>query len=104
MNRSHPTRPGVLLEDDDRHLESLESGCEGDAALPPLALPTSHAYSKKGPTATPENPARPQLPPASWTMMVGVRPRSRGVIHLAAVGSRCPGEDRRELPGRSLRT
>ena len=44
--------------------------------------PNFYAYSHGGPDATPENAARFNPPPASWSLAVGMRPRSRGAIHL----------------------
>src|SRR5262249_8883394 len=55
-----------------------------------LDAPNFYAYSKQGPTATPENAARLEPPPASWTMMVGMRPRSRGAIHLTGSDPTAP--------------
>jgi choline dehydrogenase len=47
-----------------------------------LDAPNFYAYSHGGPDATPENAARFKPPAASWSLAVGMRPKSRGVIHL----------------------
>jgi choline dehydrogenase len=50
-----------------------------DAAL---EAPNFYTYSHQGPDATPENAARFNPPVASWSLAVGMRPKSRGSIHL----------------------
>src|SRR5262249_10534516 len=47
-----------------------------------LEAPNFYAYSHGGPDATPENAARFNPPAASWSLAVGMRPKSRGTIHL----------------------
>ena len=47
-----------------------------------LDAPNFYAYAKQGPSATPEISARFKPPTASWSLMVGMRPKSRGTIHL----------------------
>lgn len=47
-----------------------------------LDAPNFYAYSHGGPDATPENAARFKPPAASWSLAVGMRPKSRGSIHL----------------------
>jgi choline dehydrogenase len=47
-----------------------------------LDSPNFYAYAKQGPTATPENAARFKPPAASWSLVIGMRPNSRGSIHL----------------------
>ena len=47
-----------------------------------LDSPNFCAYAKQGPTVTPENAARFKPPAASWSLVVGMRPRSRGAVHL----------------------
>ncbi|HVI10959.1 MAG TPA: GMC family oxidoreductase N-terminal domain-containing protein [Candidatus Binatia bacterium] len=47
-----------------------------------LDAPNFYAYSHQGPDATPENAARFNPPAASWSLAVGMRPKSRGAIHL----------------------
>ena len=51
-----------------------------DAALD---APNFYTYSHQGPDATPENAARFKPPVASWSLAVGMRPKSRGSIHLS---------------------
>jgi len=50
---------------------------------PELDAPNFYCYSHQGPNATPENAARFKPPDASWSLFVGMRPTSRGTIHLA---------------------
>jgi choline dehydrogenase len=45
--------------------------------------PNFYTYSHQGPDATPENAARFKPPVASWSLAVGMRPKSRGSIHLS---------------------
>src|SRR5262249_9717881 len=47
-----------------------------------LDAPNFFTYAKQGPLVTPENAARFVVPAASWSLAVGMRPRSRGAIHL----------------------
>ena len=47
-----------------------------------LDAPNFYAYSHGGPDVTPENAARFKPPAASWSLAVGMRPKSRGSIHL----------------------
>lgn len=47
-----------------------------------LDAPNFYAYSHQGPDATSENVARFKPPAASWSLAVGMRPKSRGAIHL----------------------
>jgi len=47
-----------------------------------LDAPNFYAYSHAGPDATPENAARFKPPAASWSLAVGMRPKSRGTIRL----------------------
>jgi choline dehydrogenase len=47
-----------------------------------LDAPNFYAYSHGGPDVTPENAARFKLPAACWSLAVGMRPKSRGVVHL----------------------
>jgi choline dehydrogenase len=50
-----------------------------DAAL---ETPNFYVYSHGGPDFTPENAARFTLPAACWSLSAGMRPNSRGIIHL----------------------
>jgi choline dehydrogenase len=47
-----------------------------------LDAPNFHASAWQGAAVTPENAARLNPPSNAWTMIVGMRPRSRGSIHL----------------------
>jgi choline dehydrogenase len=47
-----------------------------------LEAPNFYAYTHRGPDLTPENAARFKLPPDCWSMVLGMRPKSRGAIHL----------------------
>jgi len=47
-----------------------------------LDAPNFYAYARQGPSATPEIAARFKPPTGSWSLMVGMRPKSRGTIHL----------------------
>jgi choline dehydrogenase len=48
---------------------------------PALDAPNFYAYSHQGPDITPENAVRFKPPAASWSLAVGMRPKSRGAIH-----------------------
>jgi choline dehydrogenase len=47
-----------------------------------LDAPNFYAYSHGGPDTTAENAARFRPPSSSWSLAVGMRPTSRGIIHL----------------------
>src|SRR5262249_1703033 len=47
-----------------------------------LEAPNFYVYSHGGPDISPENAARFRLPTACWSLSAGMRPNSRGVIHL----------------------
>ena len=47
-----------------------------------LEAPNFYVYSHGGPDLTPENAARFKPPAACWSLSAGMRPNSRGVIHL----------------------
>jgi choline dehydrogenase len=49
---------------------------------PQLDAPNFYAFARKGSDVTPENAVRFMPPPATWSMVVGMRPESRGAIHL----------------------
>ena len=55
-----------------------------------LDSPNFYAYSHGGPDTTPENAARFKPPAASWSLAVGMRPRSLGAIHLTGPDSAHP--------------
>jgi choline dehydrogenase len=41
-----------------------------------------YAYTIQGPVVSPENAVRFNPPTASWSLVIGMRPKSRGAIHL----------------------
>ena len=47
-----------------------------------LDAPDFYTYAKHGPLATIENAVRFNPSPDSWSLVVGMRPRSRGTVHL----------------------
>jgi choline dehydrogenase len=47
-----------------------------------LEAPNFYVYSHGGPDFTPENAARFQPPASCWSLSGGMRPKSRGTIHL----------------------
>jgi choline dehydrogenase len=47
-----------------------------------LEAPNFYVYSHGGPDLTPENAARFKPPVACWSLSAGMRPNSRGAIHL----------------------
>ena len=47
-----------------------------------LEAPNFYVYSHGGPDFTPENAARFKPPAACWSLSAGMRPKSRGMIHL----------------------
>ena len=47
-----------------------------------LEAPNFYVYSHGGPDFTPENAARFKPPASCWSLSAGMRPNSRGVIHL----------------------
>ena len=49
---------------------------------PALEAPNFYVYSHGGPDFTPENAARFTPPAACWSLSAGMRPNSRGIIHL----------------------
>ena len=55
-----------------------------------LDAPNFYAYSAQGPYVTPENAVRFKPPAASWSLVVGMRPKSRGAIHLTGPGPADP--------------
>jgi choline dehydrogenase len=75
---------GCIWENTDKALPGAprsQTACfwKTDAAL---EAPNFFTYAKQGPFATPENEVRFNPPEASWSMAVGMRPKSRGTIHL----------------------
>jgi len=55
-----------------------------------LEAPNYYVYSHGGPDFTPENAARFKPPAACWSLSVGMRPVSRGFIHLTGSASSDP--------------
>jgi choline dehydrogenase len=49
---------------------------------PELDGPNFYAYTIQGPIVTPENGIRFSPPASSWSLVIGMRPNSRGAIHL----------------------
>ena len=47
-----------------------------------LGAPNFYVYSHGGPDFTPENAAKFKTPPACWSLAAGMRPNSRGSLHL----------------------
>ena len=47
-----------------------------------LDAPNFYAYSHPGPDTTHENAAKFKLPAGAWSLAVGMRPKSRGSVHL----------------------
>ena len=47
-----------------------------------LHAPNFYAYARRGPEVTAENAVRFNPPAASWSLIIGMRPKSRGAIHL----------------------
>jgi choline dehydrogenase len=47
-----------------------------------LDAPNFYSYARLGPSVTPENAARFNPSVDSWSMVIGMRPNSRGTIHL----------------------
>lgn len=47
-----------------------------------LDAPNAYAYSHPGPDITPENAAHFDLPTPCWSLVVGMRPKSRGSVHV----------------------
>jgi len=55
-----------------------------------LEAPNFHASAWQGATVTPENAARLNPPGNAWTMVVGMRPRSRGSVRLTGSEASAP--------------
>jgi choline dehydrogenase len=75
---------GCIWENTDKLLPNAprsETACFWKTAAA-LDAPNFYAYARQGPSATPENAVRFNPPAASWSMAVGMRPNSRGAIHL----------------------
>jgi choline dehydrogenase len=57
---------------------------------PELEAPNFFSYARKGPAASPENLAALTLPAATWSLNTGMRPMSRGSVHLTGADSGAP--------------
>lgn len=55
-----------------------------------LNAPDFYTYTKHGPLATIENAVRFNPPPDSWSLVVGMRPKSRGTVHLTGPDPSAP--------------
>jgi len=55
-----------------------------------LDAPNFYAYARRGPDVTPENAARFNPPADSWSLVLGMRPKSRGSIHLTGPDAEDP--------------
>ncbi|RFU49575.1 GMC family oxidoreductase [Paraburkholderia sp. DHOC27] len=57
---------------------------------PELDSPNFYTYASSGAYLTPENAARADLPAHCWTQLIGMRPQSRGRIHLTGAAATDP--------------
>jgi choline dehydrogenase len=57
---------------------------------PALDAPNFYAYASGIPVASPENAVRFTLPAPCWSFFVGMRPKSRGAIHLSGPAAADP--------------
>ena len=83
---------GCVWENTDKPLPSSprsETVCFWKSS-PDLDSPNFFTYAKQGPFVTPENAARLQPPAASWSLVVGMRPNSRGSVRLSGPDSSSP--------------
>jgi choline dehydrogenase len=55
-----------------------------------LEAPNFYAYARRGPDITSENAARFRLSADSWSLVVGMRPKSRGSVHLTGPDAEHP--------------
>jgi choline dehydrogenase len=67
--------------------KSLPTAPRGQAVCfwksdPALDAPNLYAFAHGGSLATPENQAQFSFPASSWSLLIGMRPASRGAIHL----------------------
>ncbi|MET1025865.1 MAG: GMC oxidoreductase [Dongiaceae bacterium] len=75
---------GCIWEKTDQALPAIprsQTACfwKTDAALD---APNFYSYARQGLAASSENAARFKPPAACWSLMIGMRPQSRGAIHL----------------------
>jgi choline dehydrogenase len=47
-----------------------------------LDAPNFYTYARRGPDVTPDNAASLKLPADSWSLVIGMRPKSRGAVHV----------------------
>jgi choline dehydrogenase len=57
---------------------------------PDLAAPNAYAYARRGPALTPENAARYAPPAECWSLVIGLRPASRGSVRIASADLDAP--------------
>jgi choline dehydrogenase-like flavoprotein len=55
-----------------------------------LDAPNFYSFARQGPSISAENEARHKLPAHSWSLVVGMRPKSRGAIHLTGADAADP--------------
>jgi choline dehydrogenase len=55
-----------------------------------LDAPDFYTYASQHPFITPENAASIEVPAACWSLVVGMRPQSRGSVHLTGPGAAHP--------------
>jgi choline dehydrogenase-like flavoprotein len=75
---------GCVWENTDKALPSVprsQTACFWKTAAA-LDAPNSYSYAAQGAHVSPENAVRFKPPAACWTMLVGMRPKSRGAVHV----------------------
>jgi choline dehydrogenase len=55
-----------------------------------LDSPNFYTYARRGPAITPENAEHFPMPANCWSLMVGMRPKSRGSVHLTGRDADAP--------------
>jgi choline dehydrogenase len=55
-----------------------------------MDAPNFYAYARRGAEVTPENAARISASADSWSLVVGMRPKSRGTVHLTGPNAEHP--------------
>ena len=75
---------GCVWENSDKALPSVPRSQTACFWKTPAALdaPNSYAYAAQGARCHPRKCSSIQPPAACWSMLVGMRPKSRGAIHL----------------------
>ena len=61
-------------------------------SAPHLDSPDFYTYASQHPFVTPENAAGTDVPPASWSLVVGMRPQSRGSVRLTGPSAKDPAK------------